>query len=133
MTTYTAIILGQIDQDSPVTQPLVTALRDNPIAIAEGASGAPRIEDAALDATATTPGAVWVTNRIALVGNGGLGTYAYLKPTGTSTITPGSNVAGSGLEYTDGSNTVASPSLSGTWKCMGYSVGGTGTVFLRVV
>ena len=41
MTTYTAITNGEIDQDSPVTQPLLTALRDNPIAIAEGASGAP--------------------------------------------------------------------------------------------
>ena len=41
MTSYTAIANGDIDQDSPVTQPLVTALRDNPIAIAEGSSGAP--------------------------------------------------------------------------------------------
>ena len=43
MTTYTAITNGQIDQDSPITQPLMTALRDNPIAISEGSSGAPRI------------------------------------------------------------------------------------------
>ena len=43
MTTYTAITNGQIDQDSPITQPLMTALRDNPIAITEGATGAPRI------------------------------------------------------------------------------------------
>jgi hypothetical protein len=43
MTSYTAIANGDIDQDSPVTQPLVTALRDNPIAIIEGATGAPRI------------------------------------------------------------------------------------------
>lgn len=43
MTTYTAITNGQIDQDSPITQPLMTAMRDNPIAITEGATGAPRI------------------------------------------------------------------------------------------
>ena len=43
MTTYTAITNGQIDQDSPITQPLLTAMRDNPIAITEGATGAPRI------------------------------------------------------------------------------------------
>lgn len=43
MTTYTAITNGQIDQDSPITQALMTALRDNPIALTEGASGAPRI------------------------------------------------------------------------------------------
>lgn len=43
MTTYTTIPNGDIDQDSPVTQPLLTALRDNPIATAEGASGSPVI------------------------------------------------------------------------------------------
>lgn len=41
MTTYTAIPNGDIDQDSPLTQPLLTALRDNPVAITEGAAGAP--------------------------------------------------------------------------------------------
>lgn len=35
MTTYTTIPNTDIDQDSPVTQPLMTALRDNPLAIAE--------------------------------------------------------------------------------------------------
>lgn len=48
MTTYTAIANAAIDQDSPVTQPLMTALRDNPIAITEGASGAPRVQPEAL-------------------------------------------------------------------------------------
>jgi len=42
MATYTAITNGQIDQDSPITQPLMTALRDNPIAMAEGDSSAPK-------------------------------------------------------------------------------------------
>jgi len=41
MTTYSPISNTEIDQDSPITQPLVTALRDNPIAISEGASSAP--------------------------------------------------------------------------------------------
>ena len=43
MTTYTAIPLSQIDPQSPVTQTLMTLLRDNPIAIMEGAAGAPRM------------------------------------------------------------------------------------------
>lgn len=38
MTTYTTIPNTDIDQDSPVTQPLMTALRDNPLAIAEADS-----------------------------------------------------------------------------------------------
>jgi hypothetical protein len=41
MTSYTAIPNGDIDQDSPITQPLMTALRDNPIAIAEGDASVP--------------------------------------------------------------------------------------------
>lgn len=48
MTTYTTITNSEIDQDSPITQPLLTSLRDNPIAIAEGSSGAPRIQGKAL-------------------------------------------------------------------------------------
>lgn len=41
MTTYVSIPNGDIDQDSPITQPLMTALRDNPLAIAEGDTTAP--------------------------------------------------------------------------------------------
>ncbi|NBT32929.1 MAG: hypothetical protein EBT13_13790 [Rhodobacteraceae bacterium] len=41
MTSYTAIANSEVDSDSPVTDTLVTRLRDNPLAIAEGASGAP--------------------------------------------------------------------------------------------
>jgi len=44
MTTYTTITNAQVDQDSPITASLITALRDNPIAITEGASGAPKIQ-----------------------------------------------------------------------------------------
>ena len=55
MTTYSTITDGQVDQDSPITQPLMTALRDNPIAIAEGAAGAPKIADSwqALETTSS--------------------------------------------------------------------------------
>lgn len=38
---YTAITDGSIDQDSPVTESLVTLLRDNPIGIANGDTDAP--------------------------------------------------------------------------------------------
>lgn len=41
MTTYTAIPGTDIDQDSPITQPLMTLLRDNPISIAEADSTVP--------------------------------------------------------------------------------------------
>lgn len=41
MTTYSAIPNSDIDQDSPVTVTLMTHVRDNPIAAAEGATDAP--------------------------------------------------------------------------------------------
>lgn len=48
MTDYVEITNAQIDPESPVTSELMTALRDNPIAITEGSSGAPPIQLAAL-------------------------------------------------------------------------------------
>jgi len=54
MTTYTAIADTEIDQDSPVTETLWTKMRDNPIAITEGASGAPKIQTPAINDAAVT-------------------------------------------------------------------------------
>lgn len=54
MTAYTTITNAEVDQDSPVTQPLMTALRDNPLAIAEGDATAPGIQIAALKVAAGT-------------------------------------------------------------------------------
>tara|TARA_R110000744_G_scaffold21626_9_gene55832 strand:- start:1291 stop:1857 length:567 start_codon:yes stop_codon:yes gene_type:complete len=47
MTDYTSIADSQVEPLSPVTSELMTALRDNPRAIAEGAVGAPKIQGAA--------------------------------------------------------------------------------------
>lgn len=49
MTTYTAIANTEVDAESPVTEELVTRLRDNPLAIAEGDSSAPKVQGIALD------------------------------------------------------------------------------------
>lgn len=48
MTAYTSVADSEIDPESPGTTTLFTKLRDNPIAITEGASGAPKIQTAAL-------------------------------------------------------------------------------------
>lgn len=39
---------GDIDPESPIDAPLMAALRDNPIAIAQGLTGAPKVQNAAL-------------------------------------------------------------------------------------
>jgi len=49
MTSYVTIPNADIDAESPIDVDLMTALRDNPIAITEGASGAPTIKRAAID------------------------------------------------------------------------------------
>lgn len=45
---YIPINNTQVDPDSPVTAELMTALRDNPLAIAAGEAGAPRIARSAM-------------------------------------------------------------------------------------
>lgn len=131
MATYTAITDAEIDQDSPVTQTLMTKYRDNLIATAEGAAGAPRIEDAALDTTVTTAGTNWVLARSA-ASVGVVGSYAFVRYiTVTDTdLAPGATVAGSALRYasisirTDSlvqiSFGISTVTLSGTWRVMGF-------------
>jgi hypothetical protein len=63
MTTYSTIADADIDQDSPITQTLMTALRDNVLAIQQGDSTAPHIASRALDlsfvtGTRTTAGVI---------------------------------------------------------------------------
>lgn len=149
MTTYSTIANSDIDADSPVTTPLLTALRDNPIAITEGSAGAPNIQDAALDTTATTTGRDWVLARTALTTAGAVGSMAFAQPTDTTSYTFGQTIAGSNLAPagivdapTSGGNTQSvhsSGTLSGTWRCMGvtaYNVTTTensATMWIRTV
>ena len=52
MTTYRAISDTEVAVDAPLTQQLLQALKDNQLAIGEGASGAPRIQNAAFEFSA---------------------------------------------------------------------------------
>ncbi|MGB0732416.1 MAG: hypothetical protein ACPGPF_01580 [Pontibacterium sp.] len=54
MATYSAVAAGEKDADSPITVSLIDKLDQNPHAIAEGASGAPKIQTAALNDNAVT-------------------------------------------------------------------------------
>lgn len=56
MTAWVTLPDSDLDPDSPITTSLMIALRDNPIAISEGAAGAPEVKHAALeDHTASAP------------------------------------------------------------------------------
>ena len=135
MTDYNEIPDAIVGVDDPLTANTVQILRNNPIAISEGASGAPRIQFAAMDAWYSTEGAV-----------GSLALLAQLNATGTQ-IVAGTTYAGSGLTYaglhftdtTLGNVGGSAPgaALSGTWKALGsvtYSATDTRrvTLFIRV-
>lgn len=48
MTDYNTIANGDVDADSPLNTTLLTRLRDNPLALFEGATGAPRLQTAGI-------------------------------------------------------------------------------------
>jgi hypothetical protein len=123
----------------PVTSEKVLAFYNNPIAIAEGASGAPKVEDAALDTgAATAAGITWVGLRNAALAAGAVGTY--VLGSSSASLTFGATIAGSSIQpagaYDDGGYKIQTgSSLSGTWRCMGRnpSLGSNKmTLYLRI-
>lgn len=121
MTTYTSIPNSSLEPGKPIRSIDGLALRDNPIAITEGASGAPKIAAAALQTGANERD--WVLARTAAADVGAVGTYAFLGvPFGSyATYTPGSTASGSSLRYTGSASLTQSGTPSGTWRCMGYT------------
>jgi len=136
MTTWTTIANTAVAAGGRPRGSLMTALRDNPVAIAEGAAGAPRVAFAA------------IVDAMAGVTVGGIGTYGFFR---SPDIATGATIAGSSLVYAGAITSIniagngnmsagASGAPSGTWRCMGYvskaeSTDVTGTVaslFLRI-
>jgi hypothetical protein len=113
MTDYSAIIETETDPGAPSKSTLWKRFWKNPLAMFEGAIGAPRLQFAAMDTWFTTAG--------------GVGTYVFAR--GGADAAFGATVAGSTLAPTtapymvpssSGSATFTSGSaLSGTWRCMG--------------
>jgi len=117
MTTYTPILNAEVDAESPITDLLLTRLRDNPLAIGEGAASAPRIDPIAAMAHQGAAGAV--------------GTYAFAK-TATSFVNAGDTIAGSSLRLSRTDNS-AGAALTGTWRNMGYTINTTlASLVLRI-
>jgi hypothetical protein len=124
MATWTTLPDSSLEPGKPIRSIDALALRDNPVAISEGASGAPRILDAALGSTATTAGTNWVLARNALASVGAIGTYAFLQQLSGASVSPGGTLAGSSLRYANvfgDSSSSGTPIPSGTWRCMGFS------------
>jgi hypothetical protein len=112
----------------------IQALRDNPIAIANGDAGAPKVQTAAIQdgavqvsKLATGAGeAAWVGARNIQIGVGGIGTYAFLAyPGNTSQRNPGFDTSGTNLLY--GPGVSGAPAPSGTWRLCGFYQSGGGS------
>lgn len=107
MADYITVVDSSVDPDAPLTSDLMYRLRDNPIAIAEGAVGAPRIQR---DAMGT-----WISSA------GGVGTLVFAKHTdNTNSYAFGSTISGANLAPSNAAGEGAG-SLSGTWRCLGVA------------
>lgn len=129
MTTYVTIPDTAIDLNSPLTQPIVFALRDNLLATAEGSSGAPKILNAAF-ADGTIGHEKFqsdaVSTAITLIGAGGIGSYAFGYASTTDvafgdivsgiTVTSAARAGDWGIAVSGGFSGTAA---AGTWRCMG--------------
>ena len=135
MATWTTITTAALEPGKPVRSVDGLALRDNPIAIAEGAAGAPKIENAAFDAgelgaekfQSGTDERDWVLGRTSNAAGGAVGTYAFARV--EAGFAPGFGASISGSRLTP-SNVAVNPSgyVSGTWRCMGSTDDGIGSV-----
>jgi hypothetical protein len=133
MATWTTIPDSSLEPGKPIRAIDGLALRDNPVAIAGGAAGAPRIAAAALQTGNNERD--WVLERTAGATVGAVGTYAFLLCDPAATVNPGGTRAGSNLRYTS-ANPANSTSTApaGTWMCVGFtsSANQYPTVWLRI-
>lgn len=138
MADWTVLTNEELEPGAPARSSQAISLRDNIIAQAEGATGAPKTQTAAIEDDAVTADKLsetteernWVNGRIATSSVGAVGTYAMLRrETG---VVPGNTYSG-GLTYSNG---VAGQggAAGGTWRAMGGTNAGTpeSTLFLRV-
>lgn len=144
-----------LEPGKPVRSVDGLALRDNPIAIAQGASGAPRVQNAAINNGAVTNAKLggsavtnpkvanrtlgaekfqvgaternWVLARTAAAAVGAVGTYAMLqRQTVSGTTKTGGTMPGSGLRYATADGSNGSIVPSGTWRNMGLTTSAGG-------
>ena len=148
---WVTIADSDIDPDSPITTSLMTALRDNPIAIADGSAGAPAVQTAALEQTGGIEAVTQACVRASAIGTTELktgtssnstsatlldftmagGQYAFLLQCRTSN---GSFPAASYGSALSGSNSVFTTSTSAiTNMRIGATAGGTCFVNWRYV
>ena len=132
MASWTDIPNSSLETGAPARSVDALAFRDNPIAIAEGATGAPRILNAAIndypfgaeDFQTGTDETAWVVGRYAGVSANQIGSICI-----SATFTAkGGTIAGSLLKYASSVSSFdesffnyTSLGMSGTWRSLGGS------------
>lgn len=123
MTSYVAIADSDIDPESPLVATLMTRLRDNPIAITEGSTGAPKIQTAGITDLAVTGGKL----KASTAGNYLVMPLANAKASGAATTTPQKIleyiVGRSGAYRTITKHTFNSTNFAGNRHCAIYRNG----------
>ena len=137
MTTYSAVANTEIAVGAPITNSLMTKLRDNPIAITEGATGAPLIQLAAMGA-GSVGNSQLITGAVhtAELSTGGGTTSTGAGTTITASMTGGRyvfwpqvyNTGGTTYFGTSTSGNIFTTSASYVSTVSIYAVGGTGHV-----
>ena len=153
MATWTTITDATLEPGKPIRSVDGLALRDNVTALAEGAAGAPKIQNAAMDTNSVdnanvvnaTLGAEkfqtgtterdWVMGRTSNAAGGAVGTYAFAQADAGPASGFGDSISGSRLTPSNVAVN-SSGSVSGTWRCMGSTDGNfessSTTLWLRI-
>jgi hypothetical protein len=141
MATWTNVSSTVLEPGDPIRSVDIIAIKENIIALSEGASGAPKILTAAINDAAVTTAKLAdsnvttaklatgermnTTNVLAATAGasvGAVGTYAACQQVAMGTTrSPGATLAGSGLDYSSFSGS-GTTSPSGTWRLMGQIV-----------
>lgn len=115
--------LPLVSVDDPGTAEWANAVAQNPIAITEGAAGAPRVQDRALSAVVTGDGVGWVAVRVAAMAWNGVGqtVMAYINSDPSpDQVNAGDIRSGSRLNPVNSVGTfIPSVMLPGSWRCQG--------------
>lgn len=132
MSSWTNITDNALEPGKPIRSIDAFALRNNPIAIAGGAAGAPRILDAALSTDVTTAGKDWVMARTAQATALSVGAYFFGLSGANRQVNetiPGNQIFTAGIVFDFPNDdepsfqTIAMPSSfssqPGTVRCMG--------------
>lgn len=83
--------------------------------------------------SAPAPTTAQVGSATAGLSAGAVGSYAFLKNSGSSSVTAGSTYSGSNLGYSNvDQNFSSSYTVSGTWRAMGYGTTSSTTLYLRI-